>query len=687
MSWRAAASYSLIATLVTMASMFWARAAFQVRTLPERVMEWLLLFVPPDVFEKGIQNFGPLAKVLALYGAIAVMSGTLLGLGILALRRRWPANAILGLALALYAVVMAGIMPLTGAGFFATALLQHPVLVNGAYLGLAVTYASALLAGQAHASRTTVTTVAPAASQSRRALVGGIATAGGAYLLAWRQASIAGGTVASSLPLAQVADGGAVAPPNAAPPTLVATPSAHPGMGGLSVTSTPEAVAPATAVAPTAMPAPTLAPEPTVPPPPALAPAPTAPPRPTDGPAPLVPTRPPLVPEPTAPPPPTLAPEPTALPAATLDLEPTAPPPPTLTPEPTTPPRPTVTPAPTATPDTAPLPMPAPARQLARDKDGALSAATRVRGDLAALVTPIQAHYVVTKNAAADPALDADTWRLVVDGEVNRPVQVDYRTLRQLPAVELHKTLECISNFTSGCEMAFFGCDLISTALWKGARMRDVLDLAGGLKPGVVSLQMQGADEFSSSIPPQLALDPESVLAYEMNGQVLPRQHGYPVRLIVPGRYGMKNAKWVVGMRALRTEHVDWYGQRNWSRTGIVKTTSRIDVPGDGARLPTGRHRIAGVAYAGDGGVMGVQFSSDGGRRWNPTVFLEPALGRDTWVRWEAEFDVVRGQKLTLTSRAFDGRGQVQSAVFRLPQPDGGSGLHSIEVTGDVAGA
>ncbi|MDQ3702528.1 MAG: hypothetical protein M3442_16635, partial [Chloroflexota bacterium] len=267
MSWRAAASSSLAATLVTMALMFWARAAFQVRTLPERVMEWLLLFVPLDVFEKGIQNFGPLAKVLALYGAIAVMSGALLGLGILALRRRWPANAILGLALALYVVVMAGIMPLTGAGFFATALLQHPVLVNGAYLGLAMAYASVLLAGQARASGPRVTTVAPAASQSRRALVGGVATAGGAYLLAWRQASIAGGTVASSLPLAQVTDGGAVTPPHATPPPLVATPSAHPGMSSLSATLTPEAVALATAVPPAETPAPTLAPEPTAPPP------------------------------------------------------------------------------------------------------------------------------------------------------------------------------------------------------------------------------------------------------------------------------------------------------------------------------------------------------------------------------------------------------------------------------------
>jgi len=276
--------------------------------------------------------------------------------------------------------------------------------------------------------------------------------------------------------------------------------------------------------------------------------------------------------------------------------------------------------------------------------------------------------------------LDAESWRLVLDGEVNRPVQLDYRTLRRLPAVEIHKTLECISNFTAMCELTYFGCDLISTAQWKGARLRDVLDLAGGLKPGTVSLQVTGADEYSSSIPPSLATNPDTLLVYEMNGQALPRQHGYPVRLLSPGRYGYKSAKWVTGIRALRTEHVDWYGQRNWSRTGVVKTMSRIDVPANGARVTPGRRQIAGIAYAGDRGVGAVQFSSNGGRSWNPTVFLEAPLGKDTWVRWTAEFDLAPGQTLSLVCRAIDGTGQAQTDTFSLPQPNGGSGHHTIEV-------
>jgi DMSO/TMAO reductase YedYZ molybdopterin-dependent catalytic subunit len=269
----------------------------------------------------------------------------------------------------------------------------------------------------------------------------------------------------------------------------------------------------------------------------------------------------------------------------------------------------------------------------------------------------------------------------VLDGEVQRPVQVDYATLRSLPPVELVKTLECISNFTSMCTLAFFGCDLLSTAAWKGAGLRDVLDLAGGLKPGVVSLQVVGADEFSSAIPPHLALDPDALLVYEMNGRPLPRQHGFPVRLLVPGRYGMKNAKWVVGIRALRTDYVDWYGQRNWNRSGIVKTMSRIDVPAAGAVLPVGEQRIAGIAYGGDRGIAFVEFSADGGQSWSAAELLDQPTSRDVWVRWQGTFVVQPGQEaLTLVARATDGTGTTQPEPFSLPQPDGSAGWCSIDV-------
>ena len=113
------------------------------------MMEWLLLFVPPEQFEQGLQRFGPQAKVLALIGGVVVMGAILLGLGTLALRRGWPGAAILGLSLSLYLVATGLLLPLTGAGLFGADLLQHPVLVNATYLGPALAYGTVLLAGQA----------------------------------------------------------------------------------------------------------------------------------------------------------------------------------------------------------------------------------------------------------------------------------------------------------------------------------------------------------------------------------------------------------------------------------------------------------------------------------------------------------------------------------------------------------
>ena len=339
-------------------------------------------------------------------------------------------------------------------------------------------------------------------------------------------------------------------------------------------------------------------------------------------------------------------------------------------------------------PPAGPLDLPAP-RQLARDKDGAALPSGRRPGQLAEPITSNADFYIVTKNAGGDPVLEVTEWRLRIDGEVGRPVELDYASLRRLPAVEVTKTLECISNFVAKCELAPFGCDLISTARWRGVRVGDVLALAGGARPGAASLATFGADEFTTSLPLEVALAPETLLVYEMNGQVLPREHGYPVRMLVPGRYGMKNAKWVVALRVMNREFVDWYGQRGWSRTAVVKTMSRIDVPAPGATLAPGEHRLAGIAYAGDRGVASVEFSADGGATWAVAELLDsPAAvaGRDVWVRWQGTFVVGPGAQgpITLVARATDATGATQPEPFVLPQPDGGSGWCSIDVRAGV---
>jgi len=314
--------------------------------------------------------------------------------------------------------------------------------------------------------------------------------------------------------------------------------------------------------------------------------------------------------------------------------------------------------------------------------DDVLTPAGRGAGQLSPLITPNAAFYIVTKNAGGDPAIDARGWRLIVDGQVNSPVQLDYSILQQLPAYQVVKTLECISNLAAQCELAAFGCDLISTASWTGARLSDVFDLAGGLKGDVVSIAVVGADEFSSALPLDAALDPETLLVYQMNGAPLPAAHGFPARVLVPGRYGMKNAKWVVQISPTSQQFVDWYGQRNWSRDAIVNTMSRIDVPSAGVQIPAGPQTIAGIAYAGARGISNVEFSADGGASWQAASPIEQQPGRDSWVRWQGSFNLAPGQTAQLVVRATDGSGVLQTDQFSLPQPNGGTGWHSITVRG-----
>jgi DMSO/TMAO reductase YedYZ molybdopterin-dependent catalytic subunit len=327
-------------------------------------------------------------------------------------------------------------------------------------------------------------------------------------------------------------------------------------------------------------------------------------------------------------------------------------------------------------------PEPAAARVLPRDRDGAVLPSGRKPGELAETITSNDNFYIVTKNAGGDPVLHPSDWRLVVDGEVQRPYEVDYTALRKLPNVEVTRTLECVSNLVDKCELAPFGCDLISTARWRGVRLSDVLGLVGGLKPGATQLATISADEYTTAIPIEVAMSADALLVFEMNGQVLPREHGYPARILIPGRYGMKNAKWVVALRPMSREFVDWYGQRSWSREAVVKTMTRIDAPAREARLQAGPQRIAGIAYAGDRGVQKVEFSSNGGESWLDAELSEPAAGRDVWVRWQARFNIATGENLALVARATDGMGTLQSQPFALAQPDGAAGWHNVNVHG-----
>ena len=296
----------------------------------------------------------------------------------------------------------------------------------------------------------------------------------------------------------------------------------------------------------------------------------------------------------------------------------------------------------------------------------------RVRG-LPAEVTPTEEFYIVSKNPLGfDPVVNVDGWRLEVTGLVGRPLRLTYDQVRVFPVVERFHTLECISNEVGG--------DLISNARWKGVPLSRVLAEAGGVNPKAVRIAFRCADGYSESIPVADALHPDTLLAYEMNGARLPDKHGFPLRLLLPGRFGMKNPKWITRIEAV-DQHVRGYWERaGWSDAAIVQTTSKFTTPRSGATVRAGEEvALAGVAYAGDRGIREVQVSVDGGTTWQPAQ-LKPPLGKHTWVLWVMFWTPAQPGSYDLRVRARDETGAWQSGLETATLPNGATGYHRIRL-------
>ncbi|HKV40758.1 MAG TPA: molybdopterin-dependent oxidoreductase [Blastocatellia bacterium] len=287
---------------------------------------------------------------------------------------------------------------------------------------------------------------------------------------------------------------------------------------------------------------------------------------------------------------------------------------------------------------------------------------------LALEVTPMADFYEVSKNPS-DPDVDAKRWKLRIAGPmIQNPLELDYDQIRSLPYVEQYATLECISNEVGG--------DLISNALWRGVRLKDLLDKAA-MKPGAVKIAISAADDYADSIPPDRAMAEGTILAYLMNGEPLNQTHGFPLRLIVPGIYGMKNVKWITKIEALDYDFKGYWQRRGWDDVAQYKTMSRIDVP---ETRVTGNTPIAGIAFAGDRGIMRVEVSVDGGQTWEPAT-IRPPLSAYSWVLWVKDWTPSGKGSRQLLVRATDGRGVTQTPLRASTIPDGASGYDRRPVT------
>lgn len=294
-----------------------------------------------------------------------------------------------------------------------------------------------------------------------------------------------------------------------------------------------------------------------------------------------------------------------------------------------------------------------------------------VQNKLPAEVTDTDRFYVISKNFV-DPVVNESGWQMKVGGLVVRPVTLTLTDLRALPRTTYLRTMECISNRIDG--------DLISNGQWTGVPLRMVLEQAG-VKPEAVKVQFTCEDGYTTAIPLAAAMDEQTILAYEMNGAPLPSRHGFPARLIIPARYGMKNPKWITEIAPTVEDYQGYWERQGWTDTAIVQTMSRIDTPTRRDTLQVSVETgIGGIAYAGARGVRRVEWSADGGTTWQETTLLPP-LGPYTWVFWAARWTPTRPGAHTLVVRATDGTGAPQIATARPPIPDGATGYHRVPLT------
>jgi DMSO/TMAO reductase YedYZ molybdopterin-dependent catalytic subunit len=290
-------------------------------------------------------------------------------------------------------------------------------------------------------------------------------------------------------------------------------------------------------------------------------------------------------------------------------------------------------------------------------------------GQMPPEVTPNDEFYEISRNIV-NPVVDVSGWTLKISGRPDSPYSLTYEELEEMPWVEEYVTLTCISNLVGG--------DLISNALWRGVRLKLLLEQAG-VPESTERIAFHAADGYVDSFPMGYALRENVIVAYRMNGEPLPVGHGFPARIIVPGLYGMENVKWLTRIEPVPADFRGFWQHRGWADTAVINTMSRIDVPAANAGVAPVEMEIGGIAFAGDRGIDFVDFSTDGGETWQRAESSDP-LSPYAWVLWRATWVPPETGRVWITVRATDGDGTTQTADIRGNLPDGATGHHRISV-------
>ena len=289
------------------------------------------------------------------------------------------------------------------------------------------------------------------------------------------------------------------------------------------------------------------------------------------------------------------------------------------------------------------------------------------------LITPNADFYILQ---IGDPAvLDGVTWRMVITGLIEKPMPpLRLADITAMESVTAMRTLKCIGDP--------IGTEQMSNAMWKGIRLRDLLEKVVP-KPEVKVVVFRCADGYHTAIPLEEAMQEETLLAYEMNGVPLPTEHGFPIRLLNPGNYGTKNPKWIVNIQ-LAAEHESYWEKRGWDPIANVKLATMIGTPSEGEEIIGGStYTVSGAAFdAGNhGGIKKVEVSIDYGQTWEETEIW----AQDTplaWVLWKWDWQVPeRAEPVEIYARATANNGVTQDEIGIEVEPVGATGYHMIDAS------
>ena len=267
--------------------------------------------------------------------------------------------------------------------------------------------------------------------------------------------------------------------------------------------------------------------------------------------------------------------------------------------------------------------------------------------------------------------LDQEQWQMVIKGAVANPMVLKWRDLLNRRPFDQVSTLVCIDTLPGGTSLG--------NAIWRGISLKELLIEAGADAETARDVIFRGADAYHDSIPFERAMHDEVMLAYLMNGEKLPKAHGFPLRLIVPGLYGIKNVKWITEIEVYNGDYQGYWQRKGWTDEGTIHIFSRIDSPGHYQDLRGPNVQFRGIAFGGPNSIAQVQLSFDQEKTWSDAT-IEPPQSPWSWVVWNYQRPDMPDGKSMVSVRAVDTTGTVQTSEITRPQPNGATGLHSIVV-------